>query len=113
LPEDSLRWKRIGQELDENHHAKIVERQVDMLDRAVVDQAYRGSGSRPYDPMVMLKMVLYQYLKGNQSPAVWHEEARFNRAMQWLGRGWTKRLRRGIGERLLMGLGLVVGSSNT
>lgn len=48
---------------------------------------YRGSGSKPYDPMAMLKMVLYQYLKGNQSPATWHEEAKRNSAMQWLGRG--------------------------
>ncbi len=48
---------------------------------------YRGSGSQPYDPMVLLKMVLYQYLKGNQSPATWFEEAKLNEAMQWLGRG--------------------------
>ena len=33
-------------------------------------------------------MVLYQYLKGRQSPAVWYEEARLNEAMQWLGRGY-------------------------
>lgn len=32
-------------------------------------------------------MVIYQYLKGNQSPATWHEEAKRNLAMQWLGRG--------------------------
>ena len=38
--------------------------------------------------MALLKMVLYQYLKGNQSPATWHEEARLNKAMQWLGRGY-------------------------
>jgi transposase len=55
----------------------------------VVDQTYRGSGSKPYDPMVILKMVLYQYLKGNQSPGTWHEEAKLNKAMQWLGRGYT------------------------
>lgn len=34
-------------------------------------------------------MVLYQYLKGNQSPATWYEEAKFNEAMQWLGRGYA------------------------
>lgn len=34
-------------------------------------------------------MVLYQYLKGHQSPAVWFEEAKLNRAMQWLGRGYV------------------------
>jgi len=65
-----------------------VERQVNRLDRAVIDQAYRGSGSEPYDPVVLLKMVLYQYLKGNQSPATWYEEAKLNEAMQWLGRGY-------------------------
>lgn len=50
---------------------------------------YRGSGSPPYDPMVLLKMVLYQYLKGNLSPATWREEAGLNEAMQWLGRGYV------------------------
>lgn len=39
--------------------------------------------------MVLLKMVLYQYLKGNQSPAAWYEEAKLNEAMQWLGRGYV------------------------
>lgn len=34
-------------------------------------------------------MVLYQYLKGRQSPAAWEEEARLNEAMQWLGCGYT------------------------
>lgn len=34
-------------------------------------------------------MVLYQYLKGNQSPASWYEEAKRNEAMQWLGRGYV------------------------
>jgi hypothetical protein len=36
----------------------------------------------------MLKMVLYQYLKKHASPAQWHEEAKLNKAMQWLGRGY-------------------------
>lgn len=56
----------MGKELGEGHHAKIVERQVDKLDRTVVEQAYRRSGSAPFDPIVMLKMVLYQHLKGNR-----------------------------------------------
>lgn len=50
---------------------------------------YRGSGSKPYDPLPLLKMVLFQYLKGNQSPATWYEEAKLNEAMQWLGRGYV------------------------
>ncbi len=67
----------------------MVERQVDQLDREALDQAYRGSGSDPYDPIPLLKMVLYQYLKGNQSPACWLEEAQLNDAMRWLGRGYA------------------------
>ena len=66
-----------------------MERQVDKLDRTVIDQEYCGRGSEPYDPMLLLKMVLYQYLKGSQSPATWYEEAKFNEAMQWLGQGYT------------------------
>ena len=34
-------------------------------------------------------MVLYQYQRGNQSPATWYEEAKLNEAMQWLGRGYV------------------------
>lgn len=62
---------------------------MNLLNRADVDLVYRGSGSQAYDPMAMLKMVLYQYLKGNQSPATWYEEAQLNKAMQWLGRGYV------------------------
>lgn len=36
----------------------------------------------------MLKMVLYQYLKKHTSPAQWHQEAKLNDAMKWLGRGY-------------------------
>ena len=34
-------------------------------------------------------MVLYQYSKGHQSPATWFEEAKLNKAMRWLGRGYV------------------------
>jgi transposase len=67
----------------------VVERQVNQLDREALDQAYRGSGSDPYDPIPLLKMVLYQYLNGHQSPARWFEEAKLNDAMRWLGRGYV------------------------
>ena len=38
---------------------------------------------------MLLKMVVYQYLKGRRSPATWFEEAKLNEAMQWLGRGYA------------------------
>lgn len=59
------------------------------MERTTIDEQYRGSGSAAYDPVCMLKMVLYQYLKGNLSPAAWYEEAQRNEAMRWLGRGYA------------------------
>jgi transposase len=79
----------IGELLNDDHPAKMVERQVNQLNRTELDQVYRGCGSSPYDPAALLKMVLYQYLKGNQSPARWFEEAQLNNAMRWLGRGYV------------------------
>lgn len=67
----------------------IVERQVNQLDRNCLEQLYCGVGSLAYDPVVLFKMVLYQYLKGRRSPATWFQEAKLNEAMQWLGRGYV------------------------
>jgi len=39
--------------------------------------------------VALLKIVLFQILKGNRSPATWYDEAKFNEATQWLGRGYT------------------------
>ena len=88
MPEGHPRWKEIDEKLATDDLARIVERQVNQLDRDQVDQMYRGVGRTPFDPVILLKMVLYQYLKGRQSPATWYEEARLNEAMQWLGRGY-------------------------
>jgi transposase len=89
LPEEDPRWQEIGAKLSDDHLAKLVERQLNRLERSVIDAVYRRRGTRPYDPILLLKMVVYQYLKGQQSPAAWCEEAQLNQAMQWLGRGYT------------------------
>ena len=89
MPPSDPRWQEIDAKLSENDHARIIQRQVDRLDRSVIDQLYKGFGKEAYDPVVLLKMVLYQYLKGRRSPAIWEEEARLNEAMQWLGFGYT------------------------
>lgn len=89
MPPSDPRWQQIDAKLPENDHARIVQRQVDRLDRDTVDRLYQGVGKAAYDPVTLLKMVLYQYLKGRRSPATWEEEARLNEAMQWLGYGYT------------------------
>lgn len=88
LPEDAPQWREIGAQLDDDDHARVVERQVNQLDRQTLDELYRGVGVLAFDPVAMLKMVLYQLLQGNHSPARWFREAKRNDAMQWLGRGY-------------------------
>jgi transposase len=84
-----LQWQEIGEAFDDLDIAKVIERGVNQLDRTIVDQQYAGRGSKPFDPIPLLKMALYQYLKGNQSPGKWFEEAKLNQAMRWRGRGYT------------------------
>ncbi len=89
MPPSDPRWQQLDKKLPPDDHARIVRRQLKQLDRSIVDQAYLGVGKKAYDPMHLLAMVLYQYLKGRFSPATWEEEARLNEAMQWLGYGYT------------------------
>ena len=89
MPESDPRWKQIDEKLPENDHARIVERQVNRLNRSALELLYQGVGKDAYDPLILLKIVLYEYLKGRRSPATWEEEARINEAAQWLGRGYT------------------------
>jgi transposase len=88
MPPSHARWKEIDEKLEADHPARIVDRQVDGLDRECLDRLYRGVGELAFDPVIMLKMVLFQIHQGNRSPAKWFSEAKFNEAMQWLGRGY-------------------------
>ncbi len=58
------------------------------MDREPVDATYVGVGKVAFDPIALLKMVLYQMRLGNHSPATWHREATRNTTMKWLGRGY-------------------------
>jgi hypothetical protein len=60
LPQSDPRWNEIGGRLEESHLAKIVERHVSQLDTSPLELAYRGSGSAAFDPVCLLRMVLYQ-----------------------------------------------------
>lgn len=81
MPEDDPRWQHIDAKLPENDHARIIQRQVDQLDRSCVDDLYHGLGKDAFDRLILLKMVLYQYLKGRRSPATWAEAARLDEAV--------------------------------
>lgn len=83
------RWQEINEKLHEDDRARVVERQFERLDCQDLEELYGNVGSIAFDPVPLLKIVLYQILKGNRSPATWYEEAKLNEATQWLGRGYT------------------------
>ena len=88
MPPSHSRWKEIDEKLEADHLARIVQRQVGQLGPQALHELYRGAGKRAFDPVAILQMVLYMKLKKIHSPAQWHEEARLNEAVQWLGYGY-------------------------
>ncbi len=82
------RWQRIDRKLGQDDHARVVRRQLSQLDTQPLIESYQPGGQLPYEPTAMLSMVLYLLLKGIASPARWHEEAKLNEAVQWLGYGY-------------------------
>jgi transposase len=62
---------------------------VSRLDAAALRGLYSGVGSEGYDPVLMLRMVMYQYVNGLASPAQWHKGRSQEKSipLKWLGCG--------------------------
>jgi transposase len=50
--------------LDQNNLARFVVEIVEQLDTSAIERAYRGGGSAPYAPKMMLALLFYSYGKG-------------------------------------------------
>ena len=84
---DSPAWQRLDQKIPPDHLARRIDRAVDRLDLTPLFDSYAGTGSQPYRPDLLLKVVLYELRQGQPSPAQWAEAARWHEVVQWLGRG--------------------------
>jgi transposase len=73
--------------LDADHPARLIEAFVNDLDRTDLHASYLGVGSLAHDPDLMLKMVLYETLRGRLSPSQWARDLRDSDALRWLGQG--------------------------
>ena len=85
--EDSPGWREIDQRVPEHHLARVVDRAVDRLDLRGLMATYQGRGSLPLRPDLLLKMIVYEMLRGYASPNSWFEHARDCDALKWLGFG--------------------------
>jgi transposase len=73
--------------LDREHRARIVDAFVDGLDPTALEETYMGVGSPAHMPVLMLKIVLYEFIEGRLSPSQWHRDLKTSDALRWLGQG--------------------------
>ena len=66
---------------------QAVEAALENIDRAALEDAYRGCGSLPYCPKLMLAIALYCILDGKRSPSQWYRAARECEPCRLIGRG--------------------------
>ena len=71
----------------DNAYVQAVTASLETLDFAPLHDAYRGCGSLPYCPVLMLSIALFCILDGKRSPSQWCRAARESEPCRLLGRG--------------------------
>ncbi len=61
---------------------------MEQIDPTVIRDAYRGTGSAPFDPVPLLAVARFCILGGSTSPAKWWRQAKDSKACEVLGRGY-------------------------
>ena len=89
MDEASVAWREMGRLWPEEHPAKIVEAAVNQWETTVLEHCYQHGGSAAYPPLLMLKLALYEILRGQGSPHAWARDVRENEPLRWLVRGIT------------------------
>jgi len=82
--EQTPEFQALDQRLSEDHLARAIARAVAELDMSDFLTSYVGSGSPPYPPVMLLRVVLYEMHLGKRSPAEWTRDARESEPVRWL-----------------------------
>jgi transposase len=80
-------WQQWDATLKDDHPARLIDAFVNGLDQASLHATYLGVGSPAHDPVLMLKIVLYETHQGHLSPSQWAKNVRDSDALRWLGQG--------------------------
>lgn len=59
----------------------------DELDLEPLKRSYAGRGSKAHCPSLLLKLLLFEHLRGRAQPIQWHADLRDSIAARWLTRG--------------------------
>jgi transposase len=83
----SRELSKLQSQLADNSHVQAVEQFVGQTDKQALYDAYRGTGSKPYQPERLLAIALVMILQGVRSPAKWAESAKNDDRCKLVGRG--------------------------
>jgi transposase len=83
----SPEWQRLDRKLSSDHLARRIDGAVGLLDLSALLGSYRGRGSLPCRPDLLLKVVLFEVQRGRPSPAQWLENLHETESCQWLAFG--------------------------
>jgi transposase len=85
--ERSAEWQMRDQQVPANHPARAVVEAMKQLDLMPLFALYRGAGTPPIRPDLMLAIVLIEMRSGRPQPSQWFRDARENLVIQWAGLG--------------------------
>lgn len=85
--EDHPARKEIDDRIPANHLARQIDMGVDQLDLTALFASYRGHGSKPLRPDLLLKALLYGIASGEPSPSALFRDLRECDPVKWLARG--------------------------
>ena len=85
--EGSLEYQALDDAVPADHPARELAEAFKHLDLTEFLKSYRGQGSLPYRPDLLLQAVLYEMRQGKQKPQEWFTDSRENQVVQWLLQG--------------------------
>ena len=85
--EASPPWQALDRKLPPDHKARMIDQFVNQLDLSELEAAYRGVGSEPHRPDLMLKVAMYETLEGHLAPGAWARHLHDHLPLQWLALG--------------------------
>ncbi len=73
--------------ISENHPVRIVNTIIDHLDISTLERSYKGGGTSSYHPRMLLKVIIYAYLRNLYSSRKIEQALRENIHFMWLSGG--------------------------
>jgi len=89
LSKNSELWLQLRSRFEQDSHVQAVCSLLSFIDLKPLHDAYRGTGSCPYPPELMLGIALLMILRGESSPSRWCKASKESDACKFLGQGIT------------------------